>query len=137
MHVARLVPLLRPLLDRTSKDAVGTLLSSTCLLLVFSTFVHFWQADNEQLEASLAAATAQVSKLQAQLASLSQLQEGLQASLEGKQSAEASLMTQLTQVCVCATCWVEPEAIGAGPVCAPSQAALKLKAGMHMFAELV
>lgn len=56
------------------------------------------QADNEQLEASLAAATAQVSNMQAQLASLSELQETLQASLQGKQSAEASLMTQLTQV---------------------------------------
>lgn len=56
------------------------------------------QADNEQLEASLAAANAQVSKLQQQLASLSELQEGLQASLQGKQSAEASLMSQLTQV---------------------------------------
>lgn len=62
-------------------------------------FIFLLQADNEQLEASLAAATAQVSKLQAQLASLSELQEGLQASLEGKQSAEASLMAQLTQVC--------------------------------------
>jgi hypothetical protein len=57
------------------------------------------QADNEQLKASLAAATAQVSKMQAQLACLSELQETLQASLQGKQSAEASLMTQLTQVC--------------------------------------
>lgn len=56
------------------------------------------QADNEQLEVSLAAANAQVSKLQAQLASLSELQENLQASLQGKQSAEASLMAQLTQV---------------------------------------
>jgi chromosome segregation ATPase len=56
------------------------------------------QADNEQLEASLAAANSQVNKLQGQLNSLNQLQQGLQASLEGKQSAEASLMTQLTQV---------------------------------------
>lgn len=56
------------------------------------------QADNEQLEASLASANAQVSKLQAQLSSLSELQQGLQASLQGKQSAEASLMTQLTEV---------------------------------------
>jgi hypothetical protein len=39
-----------------------------------------------------------VTKLQQQLNSLNELQQGLQASLEGKQSAEASLMTQLTQV---------------------------------------
>lgn len=65
----------------------------------YARFIFLLQADNEQLETSLAAATAQVSKLQAQLASLSELQEGLQASLEGKQSAEASLMAQLTQVC--------------------------------------
>jgi chromosome segregation ATPase len=56
------------------------------------------QGDNEHLESSLAAANAQLSKLQAQLSSLSELQAGLQASLQGKQSAEASLMTQLTQV---------------------------------------
>jgi hypothetical protein len=56
------------------------------------------QADNEQLEASLAAANSQVAKLQQQLNSLNELQQGLQASLQGKQSAEASLMTQLTQV---------------------------------------
>jgi hypothetical protein len=59
------------------------------------------QADNEQLEVSLAAANIQVAKLQQQLNSLNELQQGLQASLEGKQSAEASLMAQLTQV----RCW--------------------------------
>jgi hypothetical protein len=55
------------------------------------------QADNEQLESSLAAATAQVAALSAQLASLNDLQESLQQSLEGKQSAEAALSAQLTQ----------------------------------------
>lgn len=56
------------------------------------------QADNEQLEAKLAAANNQLTKLQQQLDSLLKLQEGLQASLQGKQSAEASLMTELTEV---------------------------------------
>jgi chromosome segregation ATPase len=65
------------------------------------------QADNEQLTASLAAATTQLAKVQAQLSSLSELQEGLQASLEGTQSAEAALMTQLTQVGVCAVSALE------------------------------
>lgn len=71
--------------------------STSLLLPLFATV----QADNEHLEASLAAANSQVAKLQQELNSLNQLQQGLQASLEGKQSAEASLMTQLTQV----GCW--------------------------------
>eukprot|EP00879_Flechtneria_rotunda_P025350 GHRR01026930.1.p1 GENE.GHRR01026930.1~~GHRR01026930.1.p1 ORF type:complete len:679 (+),score=281.79 GHRR01026930.1:134-2170(+) len=56
------------------------------------------RTDNEQLEASLAAANSQLAKLKQQVASMMQLQEGLQASLHGKQSAEAALATQLTQV---------------------------------------
>eukprot|EP00775_Hariotina_reticulata_P012257 gene12257-12395_t len=55
------------------------------------------RADNEQLEASLVAANGKLAKVQQQLDSLTQLQENLQASLQGKQSAEAELMTQLSQ----------------------------------------
>lgn len=52
----------------------------------------------------MTAANAKLAKVQQQLDSLTQLQENLQASLQGKQSAEAELMTQLSQVGKAAMC---------------------------------